>query len=264
MYTFGIDIGSTSSKAVILRDGKDLVAHAVVPLGTGTVGPKQSREKVFEMSGLTLRDISRTIVTGYGRMNCDCADEQISELSCHAKGVHYLLPAADTIIDIGGQDAKAIKISPAGQMLAFQMNDKCAAGTGRFLDVMARVLNVDINDLGSASEKAVRPVAISNTCTVFAESEVISQLSSNIPIEDIAAGIHNSVAKRVAGMALRLGRSQNVAMSGGVALNTGVVRAMERELGCPVLVHPLCQLAGAIGASVLAWEKHIKREGNAS
>ncbi|HWP50910.1 MAG TPA: acyl-CoA dehydratase activase [Clostridia bacterium] len=264
MYTFGIDIGSTSSKAVILQDGKDLVAHVVVPLGTGTVGPREARQKVFEASGLTPQDIGYTIVTGYGRMNCDYANDQISELSCHAKGIHYLLPTADTIIDIGGQDAKAIKINPKGQMLAFQMNDKCAAGTGRFLDVMARVLNVDINNLGPVSEKSTNPVAISNTCTVFAESEVISQLSSNIPIEDIAAGIHNSVAKRVAGMALRLGRSQNVAMSGGVALNIGVVHAMSRELDCPVLVHPLCQSAGAIGAAVLAWEKYLKREGQVS
>lgn len=264
MYTFGIDIGSTSSKAVILRDGEELIAHVVVPLGTGTVGPKEAREKVFQLSGLTPEEMGCTVVTGYGRMNCDYADDQISELSCHARGIHYLLPEADTIIDIGGQDAKAIKIGPRGQMLAFQMNDKCAAGTGRFLDVMARVLNVDINNLGPLSEKSAHPVAISNTCTVFAESEVISQLSSNIPIEDIAAGIHNSVAKRVAGMALRLGRSKHVAMSGGVALNVGVVHAMARELNCPVLVHPLCQSAGAIGAAVLAWEKYLKKEGQAS
>lgn len=254
MYTFGIDIGSTSSKAVILKDGVEITAHVVVPLGTGTVGPRHARERVFEISGLKPEDIRYTIVTGYGRMNCDYADDQISELSCHARGIHYLLPTVNTIIDIGGQDAKALQISDSGQLLAFQMNDKCAAGTGRFLDVMARVLNVDINELGPLSEKAEHPVSISNTCTVFAESEVISQLSSNIPIEDIAAGIHNSVAKRVAGMALRLGRASTVAMSGGVALNVGVVHAMEREMGCPVLVHPLCQSAGAIGAAILAWE----------
>lgn len=261
MYTFGIDIGSTSSKAVILQDGTEIIAHAVVPLGTGTVGPKQARETVFERSGLTPADISYTVVTGYGRMNCDYANDQTSELSCHARGIHYLLPTVNTIIDIGGQDAKALQIGDGGQLLAFQMNDKCAAGTGRFLDVMARVLNVDINELGPLSEKAEHPVSISNTCTVFAESEVISQLSSNIPIEDIAAGIHNSVAKRVAGMALRLGRASKVAMSGGVALNIGVVHAMEREMGCPVLVHPLCQSAGAIGAAILAWERFTKGEG---
>lgn len=264
MYTFGIDIGSTSSKAVILKDGKEIVVHRVVPLGTGTVGPKQAREKALEQSGLTPADMKYTVVTGYGRMNCDYADSQISELSCHARGIHYLLPTVRTVIDIGGQDAKALRINDRGRLVAFQMNDKCAAGTGRFLDVMAKVLNIDVNDLGPLSEKAKHPVSISNTCTVFAESEVISQLSSNIPIEDIVAGIHNSVAKRVAGMALRLGRTPDVAMSGGVALNLGVVCAMEREMGCPILVHPLCQSAGAIGAALLAWENFIKGEGQSS
>lgn len=258
MYTFGIDIGSTSSKAAILRDGKDLIAHAVVPLGTGTVGPSQVRAAVFEQSGLSLKQIDYTVVTGYGRMKCDYADEQISELSCHAKGIHYLLPGIHTIIDIGGQDAKALKISDTGMLLAFQMNEKCAAGTGRFLDVMSRVLNVEIGELGPLSEKSTHPVSISNTCTVFAESEVISQLSNDVPLADIVAGIHDSVAKRVAGMAMRIGCVPDVAMSGGVALNIGVVHSMEREMGCPVQVHPLCQCAGAIGAAVLAWDKYIK------
>ena len=261
MYTLGIDIGSTTSKAVILEDGQKIVAHVVVPLGTGTVGPVRALAEIFEQSGISREQIAYTIATGYGRLICAEADEQSSELSCHAKGIHYLMPEIRTIVDIGGQDAKALKISDKGQLLAFQMNDKCAAGTGRFLDVMAKVLNVDINELGPLSEKSQHPVSISNTCTVFAESEVISQLSSNVPIEDIAAGIHNSVAKRVAGMALRLGRPEAMAMSGGVALNIGVVHAMEREMGCPVHVHPLCQSAGAIGAAVFAWEKYCKKEG---
>lgn len=258
MYTLGIDIGSTSSKAVILKDGTELIAHKVIPLGTGTVGPSQALAAVFEESGLTLEDMGRTVSTGYGRMNYGSADEQISELSCHARGIHFLLPEVRTIIDIGGQDAKALKISEKGQLLAFQMNDKCAAGTGRFLDVMARVLNIDTGELGPISQKSQNPVSISNTCTVFAESEVISQLSNNVPIPDIVAGIHNSVAKRVAGMALRLGRPTALAMSGGVARNAGVVSAMEREIGCPVQVHPLCQSAGALGAAILAWEKSQK------
>lgn len=260
MYTFGIDIGSTSSKAVILKDGKEIIAHQVISLGTGTIGPKEAKEQVFEEASISPEEISYTIVTGYGRMKCDYADEQISELSCHAKGIHYLLPTVRTVIDIGGQDAKALRIDDKGHLIQFQMNDKCAAGTGRFLDVMAKILNVDINDLGSLSEKSSHPANISNTCTVFAESEVISKLSSDIPLEDIAAGIHESVAKRVAGMALRIGKAPNVAMSGGVALNIGVVHAMEREMECPVLVHPLCQSAGAIGAAILAWEKFTKEK----
>ena len=192
-------------------------------------------------------------------MNSPYPKEQLSELSCHAKGIHFLLPNVRTIIDIGGQDAKALRIGPQGQLMNFVMNDKCAAGTGRFLEVMARVLDLPIEELGPVSERSTHPVSISNTCTVFAESEVISQMSSHAAIEDIAAGIHRSVAKRVAGMALRIGKEPDVAMSGGVALNIGVVHAMEEELETPVQVHPYCQLAGAIGAAVVAWENLQKK-----
>lgn len=258
MYTLGIDIGSTTSKAVILENGKKIVAHVVVPLGTGTVGPVRALAEIFEQSGISHEQIAYTIATGYGRLICAEADEQSSELSCHAKGIHLLLPQVDTIIDIGGQDAKALTISSQGKLTAFQMNDKCAAGTGRFLDVMSRVMNIPIEELGPLSATSEHPATISNTCTVFAESEVISKLSAQVPLADIAAGIHNSVAKRVAGMALRLGRPGCMAMSGGVALNSGVVKAMEKEMGCPILVHPLCQLSGAIGAAVLAYEKLLQ------
>lgn len=261
MFTLGIDIGSTSSKAVIIEAGKRIAASAIIPLGTGTVGPQQALAQVFYKTGLSREDMAYMVATGYGRLTCEGADGQISELSCHAKGIHFLLPEVRTIIDIGGQDAKALSLSRDGKLIAFQMNDKCAAGTGRFLDVMARVLNVDIGELGELSEKSSNPVSISNTCTVFAESEVISQLSAKVPLEDIIAGIHNSVAKRVAGMALRLGKPGCLAMSGGVALNSGVVRALEREMECPIIVDPMCQSAGAIGAALLAWEK-IKKEQN--
>lgn len=258
MYTLGIDIGSSSSKTVILEDGKKILAYVVVPLGTGTVGPEKALTEIFNQSSIPQDQIAYTVATGYGRLICPNADAQISELSCHARGIHLLLPQVDTIIDIGGQDAKALTISLQGKLTAFQMNDKCAAGTGRFLDVMSRVMNIPIEELGPLSATSEHPAKISNTCTVFAESEVISKLSAQVPLADIAAGIHNSVAKRVAGMALRLGRPGCMAMSGGVALNSGVVKAMEKEMGCPILVHPLCQLSGAIGAAVLAYEKLLK------
>lgn len=255
MYTMGIDIGSSSSKAAIFRDGTELISKLVIPLGTGTTGSKQVYQAVLDGAGITADQLSYTVVTGYGRMKFEHADEQISELSCHAVGVHHLLPTARTVIDIGGQDAKALQIGPNGRLANFVMNDKCAAGTGRFLEVMSRVLDVPIDELGPMSEQSTREVSISSTCTVFAESEVISQLSAHEEIPDIIAGIHRSVAKRVAGMALRIGCTPDVAMSGGVALNSGIVRAMEKELGTNVLVHPDCQLAGAIGAALLAWEK---------
>ena len=255
MYTLGIDIGSAASKAVILADGARIAAKRVAPLGTGTSGPEQVYEGVFRDAGLTPGDVARVVVTGYGRMNCPYTQEQISELSCHAKGIGFLLPSVRTVIDIGGQDAKALRIGPGGELENFVMNDKCAAGTGRFLEVMSRVLDLKLEDMGPVSQRSTAPVSISNTCTVFAESEVISRMSAHVAIEDIVAGIHTSVAKRVAGMALRLGRAPDVAMSGGVALNTGVVKAMEQELQTPILVHPDCQLAGALGAALVAWER---------
>lgn len=260
VLTLGIDIGSTSSKAVILRNGSETLGHAVVPLGTGTAGPEQVLRQVFDQTGLTQEQMACTIATGYGRLRCACADQQISELSCHAKGVHFLLPQVRTIIDIGGQDAKALRVDAGGRLLDFQMNDKCAAGTGRFLEVMARVLNVPLEQLGDVSAEAEHPTRISNTCTVFAESEVISHLSSGEPIANIVAGIHASVAKRVAGMVSRIGMEPAFAISGGVALNGGVVRALESELGAEVTAHPWCQLAGALGAALLAWETIQKKD----
>ena len=165
MYTLGIDIGSTSSKTVILEDGIKIAAHVVIPLGTGTIGPETALDEIFRQSGISKDQITYTVATGYGRLTCPEANAQISELSCHAKGIHFLLPQVDTVVDIGGQDAKALTISPQGKLAAFQMNDKCAAGTGRFLDVMARVLNVPIEQLGPLSETSEHPATISNTCT---------------------------------------------------------------------------------------------------
>lgn len=159
-----------------------------------------------------------------------------------------------TLIDIGGQDVKAMQLGDHGQLENFFMNDKCAAGTGRFLEVMARVLDVEVEQLGEIAGRSTQEVAISNTCTVFAESEVISKLSDNVPIPDILAGVHRSVAKRVASLARRVGIRPVVAMSGGVALNQGIISALERELDVPIYVPRDCQLAGAIGAAVFAWE----------
>ncbi len=250
MLTMGVDIGSTSSKAVVLKDG-DILTYQLIPLGTGTSGPEQVYQAALEGAGVTREDIDRLIVTGYGRLSFQHADKQVSEVSCHAQGVHFLFPTVRTVIDIGGQDIKAMSLNPAGMLVNFVMNDKCAAGTGRFLDVMARVLDVKTEDLGEISTHSTKEVAISNTCTVFAESEVISKLASNEAVPDIVAGIHRSVAKRVAGLTLRVGVTPDVAMSGGVAKNRGVVTALEKELNVNILVSEYCQFAGAIGAAVI-------------
>ena len=254
MLTVGLDIGSTACKAVILRDGREILGRAIVPLGTGTIGPKQVFDGVMSDAGVTRADIDRILLTGYGRFSFDDADNQMSEVSCHAKGIHFLLPTVRTVIDIGGQDIKVLRLSTRGTLENFVMNDKCAAGTGRFLDVMATVMNVKTKDLGDIAEGATEEVSISNTCTVFAESEVISKLSADVKLPDLVAGIHTSVAKRVASLAFRNGLVKDVGMSGGVALNKGIVKALSRELKNEILVHPDCQLAGAIGAALFAYQ----------
>ena len=258
MYTMGVDIGSASSKAVILKDGKDVLAAEVVQVGTGSTGPKKAMEMAFEKSGVKEEEIDFIIATGYGRFSLEDADKQMSEISCHAKGIYHLVPTARTIIDIGGQDVKVLHIDN-GAMTNFQMNDKCAAGTGRFLDVMAGVLEVKVQDLGHLDSLSKKRVEISSTCTVFAESEVISQLSMGTDKCDIIAGIHRSVAHRVTGLAHRIGVVPALVMTGGVAQNDGVVKALQNELGCEIHRSPLTQYNGALGAALYAYQAASRR-----
>lgn len=257
MFALGIDIGSTASKAVVVDAEGKIISKAVVPIGTGPIGPRRVYEQVLEKAGITDEDISWITATGYGRFAFEKMDDQKSELSCHAKGIAYLMPDIRTIVDIGGQDIKVMTINEKGNLLNFVMNDKCAAGTGRFLDTMAKVIDVKVEDLSQLSQKADDVAEISSTCTVFAESEVISKLAANIKLENIVAGIHKSVARRVASLVHRCGVKPLVAMSGGVALNEGLVESLEEEIKCKVIVHEDCQLAGAIGAGLYAYE-HMK------
>ena len=254
VYTLGIDVGSTASKCIILKDGKEIVAKSLIDGGAGTSGPQRAIDAVLEAAGMTRDQMAYVLATGYGRNSLmGLADKQMSELSCHARGASFLFPEAHTVIDIGGQDVKVLRIEN-GTMTNFQMNDKCAAGTGRFLDVMARVLEVRVEDLGDLGAQSKKHVGISSTCTVFAESEVISQLSMGTDKCDIINGIHHSVAGRVAGLAHRIGVVKDLVMTGGVAQNRGVVSALEEELGCPILTSPLTQYNGALGAALFAWQ----------
>ncbi len=255
IYTLGIDIGSTASKCVMLADGKELVAKSLVAVGAGTSGPQRAIDAVLEAAGKTREDMAFVLATGYGRNSLEgFADHQMSELSCHAKGAAFLFPQVRTVVDIGGQDVKILRVEN-GAMTNCQMNDKCAAGTGRFLDVMARVLEVDVNDLGTLGAKSTKDVAISSTCTVFAESEVISQLAQGTDKCDIINGIHRSVAGRVAGLAHRVGVQDDVVMTGGVAQNSGVVNALQEQLGHTIHTSPLTQYVGALGAALFAYKK---------
>lgn len=255
MYTMGLDIGSTATKGAIIENGVKIAATATISSGTGTTGPARVVSELFEQLNISRADIEKLVVTGYGRMKYADADKQISELSCHTKGVTFLVPNVKTIIDIGGQDAKALKLNDKGKLVNFVMNDKCAAGTGRFLDVMARALEVKVSDLGDLSAKSTMEIPISSTCTVFAESEVISHLSNEVSIENIIAGIHASVAKRVSSLAKRVGIEEGVVMVGGVAKNSGVVTAMEKAIGLKIIVLELAQLTGALGAALYAFDE---------
>ena len=250
MYTMGVDIGSASSKAVILKDGKDVLAAEVVQVGTGSTGPKKAMEMAFEKSGVKEEEIDFIIATGYGRFSLEDADKQMSEISCHAKR---------TIIDIGGQDAKVIRLDNKGGIKQFFMNDKCAAGTGRFIEVMARVLETTLDEMATLDEQAEDTAPISSTCTVFAESEVISQLSKGTDRKSIARGVHMSVASRACGLAYRAGLEKDIVFTGGVAKNAGVVRAVSSVLKTDVIVAPNPQTTGALGAALFAYEAATKK-----
>ena len=260
IYTLGIDIGSTASKCVILADGKELVSKSLIPVGAGTSGPQRAISDVLEIGGLKREDLCYVLATGYGRNSMlEIADQQMSELSCHARGASFVFPEVHTVIDIGGQDVKVLQIEN-GVMTNFVMNDKCAAGTGRFLDVMARVLEVKVEDLGTLGSQSTKYVGISYTCSLFAESEVISQLSMETNKCDIINGIHHSVANRVAGLAHRVGVRDQVVMTGGVAQNIGIVNALQEQLGHTIHTSPLTQYNGALGAALFAYQKYLKEQ----
>lgn len=257
-YFAGIDIGSTMTKAVVIdADGNILSAIK------GPTGPEHRHlanevmKQALEQAKLKLEDIVHIIATGYGRFNVPFADEQVTELSCHARGVYSLFPGVRTAIDIGGQDAKCFKVKE-GRLVDFIMNDKCAAGTGRFLELTASSLGIRLEDLGKLSLQATSPVEISNMCTIFAQQEVVMHLSQGVKIEDIIAGLHHALAERVAALARRLGIEPDVVLTGGVAKNIGMVQAMGRSLGCSLLVPEEPLLTGALGAALLSRDRALR------
>ena len=260
MYTLGIDIGSTTSKCAVLKDGKELVAHSLQTGGLGTGGPEEALAQLWQTSGLTRADMACAFVTGYGRKNYQGADGEISELTAHALGGRFVFPDLRTVIDIGGQDAKVIALSPSGKMVNFVMNDKCAAGTGRFLDVMASILRLDVDDLDAEAAKAAAPAAISSTCTVFAESEVITLVGEGKPMDEIAAGIQMAVAKRCFVMSKKAGATDAITLTGGCAKNAGLKQAIEHVLKLKVIdLKTDPQLMGALGAAEYARQKGMAR-----
>jgi (R)-2-hydroxyacyl-CoA dehydratese activating ATPase len=253
MSTAGIDIGSTTTKAVVLDDDGKLLAHAVKPTGADN---RKSAELVLEEAlgavGLHRDKLERIFTTGYGRENVPFADRHITEITCHAMGVHAHFPEVRMIIDIGGQDTKGIHVDGGGKVVDFVMNDKCAAGTGRFLDVMAHALGMKVQDLAGASRQATNKIKISSMCTVFAESEVVSLVAKGVPAPDIVWGIHQAVAERSVILLKKLKTPTPIAMSGGVANNGGLIAELEAKLETELKIPAHPQVIGAFGAATLA------------
>ena len=252
MIFAGIDIGSITAKAALIKDDQLISTH-VIFTGYNTLAAGQKVfEEILTKANISKNEVKAIISTGYGRNSVDFADKALTEIICHGAGAYFLNPEIRGIIDVGGQDSKAILLDDNGQVSNFSMNDKCAAGTGRFLEVMARALELDLDQLGKISLKADSPAKISSICTVFAESEVISMIAKQEKRENIIAGIHESAAARIAILATKIKIKEPVMMTGGVAKNIGMVKALENRLNCKIIVSESAQENGAIGAAVLA------------
>lgn len=253
MIVAGVDVGSLTAKALLLDDEHRVLGRRVLATGARAADAAQAAyEGALADAGLTPGDVRYVLATGYGRVQVSFAQEQVTEITCHARGIAHLLPDTRTLLDVGGQDSKVIQLGPGGRVTDFAMNEKCAAGTGRFLEVMAHALEVEVSDLGDLGAQAHNPARISSTCTVFAESEVVGLVGAGRHPADIIAGLHASIAERLMGLLHQVGVIPPVAMSGGVAHNVGVVQALEAQLGTSVTVPPAPQVVGALGAALIA------------
>ena len=251
----GIDIGSTMTKALITDEHEKVLAAVIGPTGAEHRHlALKVMDEAIRKAGLSFEGLDFIVATGYGRINVPFADKQITEITCHARGIRAIFPTTRIIIDIGGQDSKGIKLDASGKVSNFVMNDKCAAGTGRFLEVIAETLGIKLTEMGEISRKANGFVKISNTCTVFAEHEVSSRLAEGAAIPEIVAGLHESIAGRVVNMVRHLGIEKDVVVTGGGAKNGGLVKAIEGKVGFPVLVPPEPFITGALGAALLGKE----------
>jgi predicted CoA-substrate-specific enzyme activase len=255
MIVAGIDIGSITTEGLLFDKEKGIVGYTIMLTGADS---RKTSEMALEkvLAGKNVSDVAYVVSTGCGRKRAAFAKEAITEITCIAKGVSYLFPEARTVIDIGGQDTKVIRIDGRGRVAEFEMNDKCAAGTGRFIEVMANALKVDLDKIGELSLNYKKDLTISSICTVFAESEVISLVSEGEQLDDILYGIHRAIADRTLGLVNRLGGvEKDVVMAGGVAKNIGVVRALEKAMDATLKIPVEPQIVGALGAALLALEK---------
>lgn len=252
-YYAGIDIGSTSTNAVIIDEKKNIISFAIIPTGVKVTGSAQNAlNEALKKGGLEIKAISKIVTTGYGRTRIDFRTKDVTEITCHAKGAYFLNPKVRTIIDIGGQDSKVIRLDTKGNVIDFVMNDKCAAGTGRFIEMMAQSLQLSLNEISTYGLKWNEDITISSMCSVFAQSEVVSLIASDKKLEDIVHGINKAIASKVIALGKRGNLEKEFMMTGGVARNIGVVKAIEEKLHEEILVPKEPDICGALGAALIA------------
>lgn len=252
-YFAGIDSGSTSTDVVILNRDREIVTDIILPTGAGAaIGAERALEEALKHAGLERNDIDALVTTGYGRTAIEQGDKSITEITCHARGAHYLDPEVRTVIDIGGQDSKVIRLNEDGSVANFVMNDKCAAGTGRFLEMMARTMEMSLDEMSVTGLEYGEDITISSMCTVFAESEVVSLIAQNKATDDIVHGLNKAVAAKTASLAKRVGGAEKYMMTGGVSKNKGLVKTLEERLGTELVISDKAQLCGALGAALFA------------
>lgn len=256
-YAAGVDVGSTQTKAVIVNEAREIVGRALIDTGANVVvAAENAYSEALQSSGIREEEVEYVIGTGYGRYRVTFGNTQVTEISCHARGAAQMFPGTKTVLDMGGQDTKAIRVSPKGEVLDFCMNDKCAAGTGRFLGAAAAALDIPLSELGNVAMKAERPVKISTTCTVFAESEVLSWLGKGKKIEDILWGVHLSIASRSTALLRRVGIEDEITFTGGVTKNAGMIKSLEQALKTKLNISADSHYMGALGAALFALD-HI-------
>jgi predicted CoA-substrate-specific enzyme activase len=255
-YAAGVDVGSTQTKAVVIDEGGRIVGRALNDTGANVMAAaQQAFAAALRDAGVREEEVEYVIGTGYGRYKVTFGNAQVTEISCHARGAVHMFPGTRTVLDMGGQDTKAIRVGAHGEIGDFSMNDKCAAGTGRFLGAASAALEIPLGDLGPTALRAERAVKISTTCTVFAESEILSWLGKGRKVEDILLGVHQSIASRSIGLLRRVGIEPEVTFTGGVARNVGMIRTLEQGLGVKLNVGPESHYIGALGAALYSLDR---------
>jgi (R)-2-hydroxyacyl-CoA dehydratese activating ATPase len=252
----GVDVGSTQTKAIVIDEQGQIVGRSIIDTGANVVtAAEKAYLAALEQGRVSEAEVGFIVGTGYGRYKVTFGDTQVTEISCHARGAVHMFPGTRTVLDMGGQDTKAIRIRPNGEVLDFCMNDKCAAGTGRFLQSAAAALDIPLGDLGNVALRAEKAVPISTTCTVFAESEVLSWLGRGKKIQDILLGVHRSIGTRSMGLLRRVGIEEQVTFTGGVTRNQGMVQVLNEMLGTKMNVSEESHLMGALGAALFAMDR---------